>query len=158
MNKLNKKENFEIPIIGPLWRHITNCFSTENAVVSLIPLLALFFKDDKSTMNTIILIILFYILSVIGGVVLQLWGCNKQLDDDNFFGDLWDKTMTSAAGTWFIPLIFTILIVVNFIILNYPMFIKFKPLTIFIKKVMLLAIVMYIISWQNYCAFRAIAC
>lgn len=166
MNTIQNKENFEIPIdkipiIGPIWKKITNCFSMENMVISLVPLIALFFRGDNSITSTIVLIILFYIFSIIAGFLIQTWACDKKINNNNFIDDIWDKTYTSIKGTWYVPLTFTILIIANYI-LSLPMFMNIRPitliLTIFIRKTILLSIVIYIITWQNLCAFRSIVC
>ena len=116
---------YPIPIIGPFIHMIVNCFSLKNIVVSLIPLIALFFRhEDGGFMGLITLIVLFYIFSIVGAVVLQLWSCN----DSNKEKTLWDKILISVKSTWFIPLMFVIFMIVDFII-KLPFFIEFRWIT-----------------------------
>lgn len=145
-----------IPIIGKILKGIFNCFEVRTFVVSIIPLLALSMRNDNNLFNIIKVAIIFYILSVIGGVVLQYWDCKNTTDKS-----LYDKVKDSAKATWYIPLMFTIFIVINFI-LQQPFLIEIKEITLlltfFIQIPVLFALVMYIIAFQNYCAFAAIAC
>jgi ACR3 family arsenite efflux pump ArsB len=113
-------------------------------------------RNDSDLVSVIKVAIIFYILSVIGGIVLQYWDC-KNAQDKSFI----DKLKDSAEATWYIPLMFTIFIVINFII-QQPFLIEIKPITLlltfFIRIPFLFALVMYIIAFQNYCALAAISC
>ena len=145
-----------IPIIGPIIKVILNCMSFENLSVAFIPILALFLRNGNEDMlGTLIVIVIFYILSIIGGVVLQFLVC----DDSN--KDLSDKIISSAQGTWYIPLIFTIFMVVNWFI-KQPFMLAYRSITFlitfFIQNALIFGLVMYYISWQNYCVFRTLVC
>lgn len=145
-----------IPIIGRVFKGIFECIEFRTFIVSIIPLLALAMRNDSDLVSVIKVVITFYILSVIGGIVLQYWDC-KDAQDKSFI----DKLKDSAKATWYIPLMFTIFIVINFII-QQPFLIEIRPITLlltfFIQIPFLFGLVMYIIAFQNYCAFAAISC
>ena len=149
-----------VPLIGPIVKIILDCFSWENIIVSLIPLLALFMRNGHENMlATLIVVVIFYVLSIIGGVVLQYWACSDSSNQKD--KNLWDKITLAAEGTWYIPLMFTIFMFINWFI-RQPYMLEFREITFiitfFIQVSFIFGIVMYFISWQNYCAFRAIAC
>jgi len=141
-----------IPIIGGIFE----CFKFRTFIVSIIPLLALGMRDDSNLMSVIKVAIIFYVLSIIGGLVLQYWDC-KNANSKAFI----DKLKDSAIATWYIPLMFTIFIVINFII-QQPFLIEIRAITLlltfFIQIPFLFGLVMYVIAFQNYCAFAAISC
>lgn len=149
-----------VPVIGPIIKKFVDCFSLENLLVSLIPLFALSFrKGSENLLELGLIIIIFTILSIIAAVVLQYWACkdsDKQKDKN-----LWDKIVTGAQGTWFIPLMFIIFILTNFLI-NTPLFIEFKEITFIISFIIensfLFGLIMYFIAWNNYCVFRGVVC
>ena len=145
-----------IPIIGGIFRGVFECIEFRTFIVSIIPLLALGMRNDSDLVSVIKVAIIFYILSVIGGIVLQYWDC-KHAQNKSFI----DKLKDSAKATWYIPLMFTIFIVINFII-QQPFLIEIKPITLlltfFIQIPFLFGLVMYIIAFQNYCALAAISC
>ena len=139
-----------IPIIGGIFE----CFKFRTFIVSTIPLLALFMRNDNDLVSVIKVLIIFYILSVIGGIVLQYWDCKNT---DSFI----HKFKKSAEVTWYIPLMFTIFIMINFII-QQPFLIGLRGITLlltfFIQIPFLFGLIMYIIAFQNYCALAAISC
>jgi len=145
-----------IPIIGGVFKGISECFEFRTFIVSIIPLLALSMRNDNDLASVIKVAIIFYILSVIGGLVLQYWDC-KNAKSKSFI----DKLKDSARTTWYIPLMFTIFIVINFII-QQPFLIEIRAITLlltfFIQIPFLFGLVMYFISFQNYCALAAISC
>lgn len=151
-----EKELEKIPIIGNIFKGLFNCFQLKIFIASLIPLLALKFKSDENDLlNTVKLIIIFYIFSIIGGIIIQYWNCKN--NNKNFI----DKLKTSMKETWFIPLMFTIFTVINFI-LQQPFLIEFREITFiftfFIQITFILGIIMYFISFQNYCALEVLEC
>tara|TARA_Y100000389_G_C17302274_1_gene433582 strand:+ start:362 stop:820 length:459 start_codon:yes stop_codon:yes gene_type:complete len=145
-----------IPIIGEIFKGIFECFEVRTFIVSIIPLLALAMRNDSSLGDVFKVTIIFYILSVIGGVVLQYWDC-KNIKEKSFI----DKLKNSAEATWYIPLMFTIFMLINFII-KQPFLIEIREITLlltfFIQIPFLFGLVMYVIAFQNYCAFAAINC
>lgn len=145
-----------IPIIGGVFKGISECFEFRTFIVSIIPLLALSMRNDSDLASVIKVAIILYILSVIGGLVLQYWDC-KNANSKSFI----DKLNDSARTTWYIPLMFTIFIVINFII-QQPFLIEIREITLlltfFIQIPFLFGLVMYFIAFQNYCAFAAISC
>tara|TARA_B100000886_G_C20400520_1_gene482377 strand:+ start:310 stop:810 length:501 start_codon:yes stop_codon:yes gene_type:complete len=161
------KENFSInplleslPIIGPFFKTIFGCFSWKNIIVSLIPLIALFMRNgNEDFVATLIVIAIFYVCSIIGAVVLQYWKCSDSPNEKK--KNFWDKIVAAAEGTWFIPMMFSIFMIINFII-RLPIFIELEEITLlltfFIQNGFIFGIVMFFISWVNYCAFGGIVC
>jgi hypothetical protein len=117
-----------IPIVGRVFKGIFECIEFRTFIVSIIPLLALAMRNDSDLVSV-----------------------------KSFI----DKLKDSAKATWYIPLMFTIFIVINFII-QQPFLIEIRPITLlltfFIQIPFLFGLVMYIIAFQNYCAFAAISC
>jgi len=140
-----------IPIIGGIFK----CLEFRTFIVSIIPLLALSMKDDSNLFGVIKIILIFYTLSVIGGTILQYWNCKQK--DKSFI----DKIKTSAEATWYIPLMFSIFTIINYVV-KLPFLLEIRPITLlltfFIEIPFLFGFIMYIISFQNYCALAAIAC
>ena len=141
----------QIPIIGGIFK----CLEFRTFIVSIIPLLALSMKDDSNLFSLIKVIVIFYTLSVIGGTILQYWDCKQK--DKSFI----DKVKTSIEATWYIPFMFSIFTIINYIV-KLPILLEIRPITLlltfFIEIPFLFGLIMYIISFQNYCALAAIAC
>lgn len=152
---LAEKAAENIPVIGPVVSGVLDCFSWRTALVSMVPILAMSIGSD-SIINLALTIVMFYILSVIGGVIIQYWNC-KNSKNRSFF----DKVKKSYESTWYIPMMFTIFTLVNFV-LSLPIFMSIRGitllLTLFISIPPLFTLVMYAIALQNYCVFSAVAC
>lgn len=147
-----------IPFIGGVFKGLFKCVELRTFIVSIIPLLALALgmNYDNDLLSIITTAIVFYALSIIGGVVLQYWDCSNS-DNKSFT----DKLKISAESTWYIPLMFIIFMVINFII-QQPFLLEVREITIlitlFIQIPFLFAPIMYFIAFQNYCVFAAINC
>ena len=160
-NPLNPIDWLEqIPIIGPILKAIFGCFSLQNIIVSIIPVLTLNLRNgNEGFLATIVVMIIFYLLSILGAVVLQYWKCGDSEKQKKL--NFWDKTMNGVKGTWFIPMMFSIFMIINYII-RLPFLIEFREitflLTFFIQSSFLFGLIMYIICFTNYCAFGVITC
>lgn len=149
-----------IPIIGIVFKVIFECLSLQNLIISLIPLITLFIRNgEEDLLANLIVIFTFYLLSIISAIILQYWVCSNS--DDNKNKNFIDKSLLAITGTWFIPMMFTIFMVINWII-RLPMFAAFKELTFtitfFIQHNLMFGLVMYFIIWSNLCAFRESNC
>lgn len=137
-------------------KSLLDCYKFKTFITSLIPLLTFFFKsNDNNLLEIVKMIIIFYIFSIIGGTILQYWNCKK--NKKKFL----EKLKISVKETWFIPLIFTIFTVINFIV-KQPFLIEFRAITFiftfFIQITFIFGIIMYFISFQNYCALEVLEC
>jgi hypothetical protein len=139
----------------PIVSGFLDCFSKRTAIVSIIPLLAMGIGRDN-ILNLALTIVVFYILSILGGVIIQYWNCNNAKKRT-----FYENVKKSYEGTWYIPMMFTIFTIVDFV-LSLPIFLEIRGitllLTLFISIPPLFMIVMYAIALQNYCIFSAGAC
>ena len=146
-----------IPIIGPIIKKILGCFHHQVMIVALIPCITLFLRNgNENLLATGIVIAIFYVLSIVGAITLQNWDCPNQENQS-----LWDKITLGIQQTWFIPFMFTVFMIINFVI-RLPMFYELEEITFlitfFIQNNFLFFLVMYFIAWIHYCDFSIFIC
>jgi hypothetical protein len=144
-----------IPVLGPLWKGIEECVSLRNFIAALVPCLALGVGAGGEGLSGLLYsIIVFYIFTIIGAMIIQYWDCKSE---KSFV----DKFKNSIKYSWYTPMMYAIFMTIVFV-LNLPIFMEIRPLTIlltfFIQVPLFLAIIMYVIAYQNYCALAAINC